>query len=247
MAVKCDQLIYSPVNALTFRITGGTKSIIPHSLNGTIQSLESSDNTIFEVGQIVTIKHLKYKIKYITKKSSKGVIYYDLSMAKRTKSSTFIMPMLGGERRLFFWSRLFLNCFIKTENDKYCIALLYRWSEDPLFVKFENALRTFKDFKKVYDPSDDTILFVFNIPSAFKKDFKHFMNGRYSKLSPRYKIDILKFHNQPIDSEIGQVLYKDPDRRIKMENRLGVIFEDDAELLSIININEETFKIENYV
>ena len=24
-----------------------------------------------------------------------------------------------GERRLFFWSRLFLNCFIKTENDKY--------------------------------------------------------------------------------------------------------------------------------
>ena len=32
-----------------------------------------------------------------------------------------------------------------------------------------------------------------------------------------------------------------------MENRLGVIFEDDVELLSILNINEETLKIENYV
>tara|TARA_R110002020_G_scaffold30759_6_gene96652 strand:- start:1558 stop:2301 length:744 start_codon:yes stop_codon:yes gene_type:complete len=247
MAVKCDQLIYSPVNALTFRITGGTKSIVAHSLNKTIQSLEASDNIIFEIGQIVTIKHLKYKIKYITKKRSKGVIYYDLSMAKRTKSSTFIMPMLGGSRRLFFWTRLFLNCFIRTEENKYCIALLYRHSEDPLFIKFENALRTFKDFKKIYDPSDNTILFVFNIPSAFKKDFKHFMNGRYSKLSPQYKINILEFHNQSLESEIGQVLYRDPERKIKMENRLGVIFEDDVELLSILNINEETLKIENYV
>tara|TARA_R110000823_G_scaffold35379_2_gene97754 strand:+ start:496 stop:1239 length:744 start_codon:yes stop_codon:yes gene_type:complete len=247
MAVKCDQLIYSPVNALTFRITGGTKSIVPHSLNKTIQSLEFSNNTIFEIGQVVTIKHLKYKIKYITKKSNKGVIYYDLSMAKRTKSSTFIMPMLGGGRRLFFWTRLFLNCFIKTEENKYCIALLYRQSEDPLFIKFKNALYTFKDFKEVYDPSNNTILFVFNIPKSSKKDFRHFIKGRYSKLSAQYKINILEFHNQSLESETGQVLYKDPDRRIKMEDRLGVIFEDDAELLSILSINKETFKIEHYV
>ena len=247
MAVKCKQLIYSPVNALTFRITGGTKAIIPHSVDGAIQSLETLNKTIFELDEVVKIQHFKYKVNYIEEKYRKGVLYYDLSMAKKTKSSTFIMPMLGGSRKLFFWTRLFLNCFIKIEEEGYCISLLYRQSEDPLFIKFENAISQFKDFKRVYNPTENTIMFIFGIPKNFKRDFKHFLNGAYSKLSAQYKLDILRFHDHFIDSEIGQILYKDSARKEKMENRLGVIFEDDTELLSIINIENETFKIEKYV
>ena len=247
MAVKCEQLIYTPVNALTFRITGGTRCIKEHRVDNKILSLEASKKIIFETGEIVQIKHFKYRIKYIERKYRKGVLYYELSMAKRTKSSIFIMPMLGGGRRLFFWTRLFLNCFIKTKEEDYCIALLYRWSDDPLFLKFERALSTFRDFKKVYDPSDDTILFVFDIPKAFKKDFKYFIKGKYSKLSYEYKLDILRFHNQSIDDEIGQVLYKHKDRKRQLEARLGTTLDENTELLSIINIEEETFKIEDYV
>lgn len=247
MAVKCDQLIYNPVNALTFRITGGTKTIIPHSVDGIIKSLEASDTIIFEVGEIVKIKYFKYRIKSITRKYKKGVLYYDLSMAKRTKASTFIMPMLGGARRLFFWTRLFLNCFIKTEEEKLCIALLYRQSDDPLFIKFEKALSKFRSFNKIYHPTENTIMFIFNISKDCQKDFKRFIYGEYSKLSSQYKIDIMRFHDQAIDDEIGQVLYKDPKRKEQMEHKLGVTFEDETELLSIMNINEETFKIEEYV
>ena len=247
MAVKCKQLIYNPVNALTFRITGGTKIIIPHSVDEIIQSLEALDKIIFKIEDVVKIKNFKYRIKHIKKKYNNETIYYDLSMAKRTKSSIFVMPMLGGSRRLFFWTRLFLNCFIKTEDEQDCIALLYRWSDDPLFFKFEKALKAFKDFKKVYNPTNNTILFIFDIPKDSKKDFKNFINGKYSKLSNKYKLDILRFHNQSIDEEIGEVLYKDPVRREKMEARLNVIFENDTELLSIINIDNETFKIKNYV
>ena len=247
MAVKCNQLIFKPVNALTFRITGGTKIIIPHTIDRKIISLEVPEGILFECGETVAIDNLRYKIKYITRKIKKGVLYYELSMAKRTKASTFIMPMLGGGRRLFFWTRLFLNCFIKTKEEDYCIALLYRWSDDPLFLKFERALSTFRDFKKVYDPSDDTILFVFDIPKAFKKDFKYFIKGKYSKLSYEYKLDILRFHNQSIDDEIGQVLYKHKDRKRQLEARLGTTLDENTELLSIINIEEETFKIEDYV
>ena len=50
-----------------------------------------------------------------------------------------------------------------------------------------------------------------------------------------------------MDEENGEVLYKDPIRREKMEARLNVIFENDTELLSIIKIDNETFKIKNYV
>jgi hypothetical protein len=57
----------------------------------------------------------------------------------------------------------------------------------------------------------------------------------------------MRFHDQAIDDEIGQVLYKDPKRKEQMEHKFGVTFEDETELLSIMNINEETFKIEEYV
>ena len=247
MAVKCEQLIYTPVNALTFRITGGTRCIKEHRVDNKILSLEASKKIIFETGEIVQIKHFKYRIKYIERKYRKGVLYYELSMAKRTKSSIFIMPMLGGGRKLFFWNKLFLNCFIKIEDDKYCIALLYRWSGDPLFLKFERALAQFRDFKKVYDPTDNTIIFVFDIPQDYFLDFQHFINGKYSKLSGQYKIDILRFHNQPLEGEIGQVLYQDPHRKEELERLLDSPLNEDTELLSIINIEEETFKINDYV
>ena len=74
-----------------------------------------------------------------------------------------------------------------------------------------------------------------------------FINGKYSKLSGQYKIDILRFHNQPLEGEIGQILYKDPHRKQELEEMLGMQLDEETELLSIINIEEETFKIKNYV
>ena len=66
-------------------------------------------------------------------------------------------------------------------------------------------------------------------------------------MSYEYKLDILRFHNQSIDDEIGQVLYKHKDRKRQLEARLGTTLDENTELLSIINIEEETFKIEDYV
>ena len=92
-------------------------------------------------------------------------------MAKRTKSSIFVLPMLGGNKNLFFWDRLFVNAFLETPEEKDCIALLYRWSSDPLFIKFEKALSKFKDFRKKYDPSPYYVLFVFNVPKNNKRNY----------------------------------------------------------------------------
>lgn len=247
MAVKCEQLIYSPVNALTFQITGGTKVLEPHTVNGDIVSLEGPDGIIFSLGDIPKIKHFKYKINYIDKKITNNIISYQLTMARRTKASTFVMPMLGGTRRLFFWSKLFLNCFIKTEEDGYCVALLYRWSGDPLFLKFEKALAQFKDFSRVTDPSTNTVLFVFKVPNKAKDNFDKFRTGKYSKFSEEYKFDILRFHNVSDDSEISQILWQDAARREEMEQKLGCKLDPNSELLSIIDEDNETFNIEDYV
>ena len=87
MAVKCKQLLYTPLNALTFRISGGTKILIPHKVNDVIHSLEGPEGLNFSLGLTIEIKRIKYKINIIEENIVKNTIYYHLSIAKRTKSS----------------------------------------------------------------------------------------------------------------------------------------------------------------
>ena len=121
MAVKCENLIYTPIDALSFRISGDTHALTPNIENDIIQSLETSDGIMFPLGVTVEIKKKKYNVNIIEEVIIKKKKYYIISTAKRTKSSIFILPMLGGNRHLYFWNRLLLNCFIilhKTNNSK---------------------------------------------------------------------------------------------------------------------------------
>ena len=246
MVVKCKQLTYTPVNALTFKITGGTKTIIPHKTNNIIQSLESPDGIIQTLGTIADIKGIKYKANIIEEKWFKNILTYEVSSARRTKSSIFLLPMLGGNRNLYFWNQLFLNCFIATEKDKDCIVLLFRFSGNPLFIKFEKALRQFRTFIRKEDPHNGFVYFVFDIPPSHYTNYYKFINGKYSELSKLYKINLLEFHNYEVNSLIGQVIFQSPDRKKALEKKLGCTLDNDSELLSILNIEEETFNPKIY-
>jgi hypothetical protein len=246
MAVKCDQLIYAPVNALTFRISGGTKVLVPHELENRIYSLEGPDGLNLSVGLTIPIKGIKYKINLIEKKEIKGIITYELSVANRTKSSIYILPMLGGNRTLFLWNKLLLNVFISTEEHDKCIALLYRFSADPLFLKFEKALCKFRNFIDKIDVDPYHVLFVFSVPKKHTNNYESFINGKYSELQKLYKLNILEFHDQDISSQIGQILFKSEKRKQLLEKLLDVNLPEDSELYSIINIEEETFNPKIY-
>ena len=74
------------------------------------------------------------------------------------------MPMLPGNKKLYFWNTFFVNCFIGTPEDSNCIALLYRWSSDTRYIKFEKIMKSVEFFKRRYDPSPNYVMFVFNIP-----------------------------------------------------------------------------------
>ena len=167
-------------------------------------------------------------------------------MAKRTKSSTFVMPMLPGTRKLYFWSTFFVNCFIATPEDKDCIALLFRWSADTRYIKFEKILKEVKYFKRRYDPSPNYVMFVFDIPKGFRREYRAFMLGKYSKFTREYKLDILDFHNADINDEVGQIIFKSDKRRELLEKRLNADLPEESELLSIIDIEAETYNPDIY-
>ena len=245
MAITCDKLLYTPTDALTVSLSGATSNLVPQKTKGRITSLTSPDLTI-SLGLTLEVQKQKYKVNIIEEKVINGKTMYLLSTAKRTKASTFVFPMLPGTRIDFFWDRLFMNCFIATEQESYCIALLYRWSGDPKFIAFEKTLSEFPNFRRTSDPDTQTVMFVFDIPKSQKDDYNKFLRGEYSQLGHQYKMDILSFHGLAPHSEVGQILFKDPQRRENLSFKLGVKLNSDAELLSIINFTDETFNPEIY-
>ena len=247
MAIKCTQLIYTPINALSIRISGGTNSLIPHKVNNKIISLEDSEGINISLGLITEVRKFKYKINIIEQIQKNDILYYDLITAKRTKSSTFILPMLGGERRLFFWNKLFMNAFVGIEDKKNCIVLLYKFSMDPLFLKFEKALKTFKSFSEKIDIDPYHVIFIFNIPKEHIKNYNKLKEGKYSEMDEEYKFDILEFHNFDFKSgQVAQVLWKSDKRRIAMEEILDAKINSNSELLTAIDFDSEIYDLETY-
>jgi hypothetical protein len=247
MSVKCDTVIFHPTNARTVRLTGGTKSIKAHSFNNEIVSLEIPSDLVISIGETISVKGKQYKINTIKKLYIGHTLIYEFYVAKPTKSNIFVIPMLGGERKLFFYDTHLINTFIGLPNHEGCIALLYRWSGDPLFLKFENALKQFRSFIDCEDVSENMTMYIFDVPKKHIKNYKNFINGNYSRLTPEYKTKILQFHGMNIDSQVGQIIFKSEKRKQRLETTLGCKLDDDAELYSIMDPKFEIFNPKYYI
>jgi hypothetical protein len=247
MPVKCEKAILNPTDARTIKITGGTKTIVSHKYKDKIVSLEFPDGTVISLEQTITVKKRPYKVNIIKKTFVGNTLVYELSVAEKTKSTLFALPMLGGERRLFFYDNLLINCFIGTPDHEGCIALLYRWSGDPLFLKFENALKQFGNYLDSYDVSETLIMFVFDIPTKHIENYKSFISGKYSEFNSAYKTKILKFHGMDINSQLAQIMYKSEKRKKRLETTLNVTLDENAELYSILDKKQEIFDPNYYL
>jgi hypothetical protein len=171
---------------------------------------------------------------------------YDLSVDRLTDSSIFLLPFLGGNRKLMLWDSLFVNAFMGTPDDHECVALLYRYSGEPMFTKFESALCSFRNFRRKVDPDPHHVLFVFDVPEEAKSSYAAFKEGRYSEISDDWKLRILEFHGYDFDGHTGQILFKDPGLRRTLEEQLDVRLPDNAELYSKPSSSVEVFSSEFY-
>jgi len=247
MGVKCKEVKFNPTAPLYFIISGGTLSIIPQYKGSDIVSLAMPDNYFIAVGDTIRIKDDPYKVNIINKIEEKEIISYHLKTAERTKTSIFILPMLSGNRNLFLYDSHLINAFIGVEDIKDHLVLLYRWSEDPLFAKFDLALRKFPTFLKKFDPSPNHSVYIFEIPEKHIKDFILFKEGKYSKLTDDYKLKILDFHNMSADSALAKILFKSHERKEELEKKLDAELPEDSELLSIINLEHEILNLKYYL
>ena len=226
-------------------ITQGPKNLIkPMQVGDTTISININDEYTIDLGQTVKYKgNIPYKINAI-QEITKG---YELVVAPKSKASLFLLPILGTRHDDFFYHTLFCNAFIALEDEPNCLALLYRFSGKGEFLRFEQKLRQLSSFKRMEDPSPYFTLFVFNIPTEYLEDYQNFCLGKYSKLSATLKDKIFQFHQADANSVLGQILYKSTKRRLRMQESLGMQIDEDAELLSVPNLEQEVYRKEIYV
>ena len=237
---------FQPISSTTVRIMGNTEDIVPKLFKEELISLGLPNKKVISVGEIFKIKSVPYKVNIIKEILIDNELCYDLIVAQKTKTSLFILPMLGGNRTLLFYDTLFINAFIEKEGKEDHIVLLYRKSRKKVFKDFTNLLEQCKGYVSTYSPTSSHIVFTFKVPRKYKADFRRFKQGKYSEFKDTYKLQILDFHRLDIDGTMGQILFKSTERRIQLEKRLDAILPQDSELYSIMNEDEEKFNLNYY-
>lgn len=237
-------------NALTVKAVGYIGVKVVKDENDNITSITIPDMPEFSLGKKLHIgkdRH-PYRINMIKEVGTSNNRSYEMSIAKRTKASLFVLPMLPGQRATYFFDRNMINCFIGTDKHENVIALLYRFSGDIEFVRFEDMLKNLDYFIESIDPTNRTVLYVFSVPEEHEHNYQMFLEGKYSHFDPDYKTRILRFHNSGKDSTLGQILYRTKNRKKQLERALELNFEldEEAELYSILNIEEETYDPKTY-
>lgn len=233
----CSSLVLTPVNGRTVRLTGDLTKCTQHG--SPIEKLECEVDCPFDIavgGQVYPRPKSPHRVNIIETgypKQQYGkapIASYELMIAKITVTSIFALPFLGGNRKLYMWDSLFVNAFIETPEHKDCIALLFRFSGESLFLKFESALCSFRNFRARIEPDPYHVLFVFDVPSSCRSSYDYFVDGKYSMIDDLWKLKILEFHGYDIDGQTGKILFQSESLRRELEEKLDVILPPDSEL-----------------
>jgi hypothetical protein len=198
------------------------------------------------VGGSIKYKDARHRVNVIQRGTRKGQLAcYDLKCAVLNSSSIFALPFLGGSKKYMLWDSLFVNAFISTEEYDECIALLYRYSGDVLFSKFEKAMCAMPNFIKMDDVDHYHVLFIFKVPDSAKDSYQKFREGRYSEIDGIWKLMILNYHDFDPAGQTGKILYKDAKLKAELETKLDIEL-GDSELHSIPDMKYERFNKEYY-
>lgn len=236
-----SSITLDPYNARVVKLSNRKKKgLLHYDEKGLITTVDYGDIE-FAIGSQIYIRE-PYKIQKI-EKAEDG---YLLHTAELTKSSYFLLPMLGENRSYFLWNSLFVNCFIDTEDIAYKLCehhlyLLYRFSGKRAYTEFEEKLQNHGNYVKTFDVDNYQVLYAFKIPKNCYTDFELFRKGKFSKLSANYKEVVMHFHDAPHDSELSQILFKAPSRRSKLSKDLSVKLPQAAELYDKPRMQTETF------
>jgi hypothetical protein len=171
---------------------------------------------------------------------------YMLSTDFLNKSTFFILPALGQDHLYFSRDIYLINAYAgKSEDDiGKVIYTKYLFIPSPKYLKLEEDLKNHPLYTSMANSERNYYHVIFQFvlkddSNTLRKNIQLVYKGKYSKTTDSYKEKILKFNKVGIGSLIYSILYKTPNLRTELEERLGVTLGDESELCSAPIAEEE--------
>lgn len=215
------------------------------------------DNYTISLGDVIPVKlngvkNKPFKVLHI--KKSVRTDTYLLYSTVLTKATRWIMPMIRIDNQTqtsMKYKHNFVNCYVGTKEEGYMdnFYLVYRFSGDVDYVRFEEELKNHPKFSNVVDLDHQHTMYIFDMNEEDKFNFNKFKNGEYSKFTDKYKKQILNFTINPVDITSSNmedtitygVLYKTDRQRKRIENIIGQKLDKNLEYYSIPEEDEEIY------
>lgn len=202
-----------------------------------IESLIVEDKYTIRIGSILNVDG----VEYVVNKIRQGTDYYYYCVQERaTKTSQFIMPILGYNYEYFDFKESFYNSYL-SEN-YHSIFLVYQFTNSEEYLQLEERLQKHPNFVKIIDPNPNIVVFEFSLDEKYWKDIDLIMKGKYSSISPTLKSKICIFHKFSTQSKTYRVLYRDKVLREEMSEEYGFEITEEYELMSKPIISEELWR-----
>jgi len=168
----------------------------------------------------------------------------------KTKSYTYILPFLADEALDI--KKNLVNVFLGDEDRPELedhIFLLYKFSADEEFLRFEEEVTWSIYYETQYDCDKHHVMVVFRRPECWKEEMQLILDGKYSETSKKYKRMMTRFHELPEYSQIVGVLhrkefaYKAMDRLINegLPEEHWTLVPREQEASSIMNMRTEAY------
>ena len=174
---------------------------------------------------------------------------------KLNKSKTYLLPLLSEvvDLDLRFYKHI-KNCYIFDDLNKYedCIFILHDFNfKNPEFTAYEHKLIKNPHFMELVDV-DNFVIYIFKFPKEYIKEYNFYKEGKYSQFGTDAKELILEFYTKVYKNNPNavnfllttkQILFRNKILKRKLEKKLNVKLDDNAELSDIINIEDETLAL----
>jgi len=209
-----------------FIITPLKEYVINYDDDYYIKSIIIDDSYRLKIGDSVKVNDINHTINTIRK--VRGSFF--MITERITKTSQFILPLLGGTYEDFNFNNSLYNTYI-SKDYKY-IYLVFKFLDSEEYLDMENKLTTRSDFVELLDPSPDTVVIKLSLPHIYKEDIKRVMLGRYSKVSASLKSKICIFHGFDIKSKTYKMLYQGSTLRKEMEKEFNCDIPEDIDLMT---------------
>lgn len=225
-------------------VTTTIKNVKKVVLDRNIVSLDFNNELNLKVDSTIVVGRHKFKINYIEEKILNSKTTFILKTCEKiSKTTRFLLPLLGLDPNAIFLNSLFINSFIYYEDEEFSnkIYLWYKFSAEEQFFKFEQALVDLPNFLYVKDVDSTSVLYCLELEKHLSDTINLIIDGKYSEIDEDFKQTILEFTDITEKKLINDIFTKNPERKKALEELLGAEIPKNAELCDKFIKNQETF------